>query len=70
MKLAKCPNCDFSMMVRGPIPAACPVCGNTKPPEAFVPLWRKVAVYALSRFLGLFYCAGAARNGRRKGARA
>lgn len=67
MPIAKCPKCRFSMKVHRAIPRVCPACGNDKPPEFFVPWWRKAAHYLLTGFYGLFFTAGRARNGRAKG---
>jgi anaerobic ribonucleoside-triphosphate reductase len=67
MPIAECPKCHFSMKVVRAIPKVCPACGNDKPPEAFVPWWRKVAVRLLTAFYRLFLTAGGARNGRAKG---
>lgn len=49
--IAECPLCHFQMTVCREIPHKCPACGNTKKPEAFIPLWRKVAVAVLRVFV-------------------
>ena len=63
--LAECPRCHFKMVVVRAIPKVCPICGNDKPPEYFVPWWRKAFKAVAKALLGLLFIAGGARNGRR-----
>jgi hypothetical protein len=53
------------MVVVRAIPKVCPICGNDKPPEYFVPWWRKAFKAVAKSVLGLIFIAGGARNGRR-----